>query len=159
MDAEWFVLFLLKPAAPFDFTDAGMWSRLLTLWGRIRRTRLYRICLSLPAICAVCLSLSVCLPPSSLSLDIQKNNPQGEWHLGPYVHQCNLNQTFEVSVCGHIYRGFRFRGFLFFIWHVSSAFEPVKVSACTAVHCIVLVFHPLCVTGLPKVEKDSVNGV
>ncbi len=128
MDAEWFALVLWKPVGLADYTDAGKQSRPLTLRGRIRR-QLVLLASALPYMfvpachmCSLSLSLSLFLFLFTSLTRQSEKQPQGEWHLGPEVHQCHLNQTFEIYVCGHIYRSFRFRGFLFFIWHVSDPF-------------------------------------
>lgn len=88
---------------------------------------LYLICLSLPAICAVCPSLS---PPLSVAVylsisyqqTIRKTTPRRSDVQAGEVPQCHLNHTFEISICGQSYRSFRFRG-IFVLFDMCHLFK------------------------------------
>lgn len=112
---------------------------------------LYFICLSLPAICAVCLSpilplavyLSISYQQTVRKITLRQGHLQ--------ILQCHPSQTFEVSICGHIYKRHRHRGLLFYLTCVISFWGSVRSK------WVYVWEFTLCVCILPKVEKNINN--
>lgn len=153
------LLFLWKPVSLADCADAGKLIGAVDTGGDGSGDSLccwpgfYLICLPLPAICTVSLRQFVS------SLVITRWSKITILRVTFRPHQCDLYQTSkslpvvtsrEVSGSGDFCLLFDMCHLLLRQWKWVCALEFT-----VPLHC----FRPLCVSRLPKVEKDSVNGV